>query len=109
MVWVALDAGHGHDTYERSGAKGIAKNGEVFEEHEFNATVVRYLREKLEYNGFNVLLTQPLFGWEVSLKERTDLANQKDVDLFWSVHANAADNPSTRGVCCFYWHASQEG
>jgi len=29
--------------------------------------------------------------------------------LFWSVHANAANDPYTRGACCFYWHSSDEG
>lgn len=109
MVRIALDAGHGQDTYEQRNTNGVEANGEVFEEHHFNASVVSYLKELLEYNGFSVLLTQPLYGKEVSLKGRTDLANREDVDLFWSVHANASNDPSIQGTCCFYWHSSDEG
>lgn len=110
MPKIALDAGHGKDTYERKGGKGVVDNGgSIFHEHTFNANVVSHLKDLLEYNGFTVLLTQPLHANEVPLKERTDLANEEMVDLFWSVHANASNQSSTQGVCAFYWHSSSEG
>lgn len=110
MPKVALDAGHGVDTYYQKGGKGVVdKGGDVFHEHTFNANVVGHLKELLEFNDIQVVLTQPLHRKEVSLKKRTDLANSENVDLFWSVHANASDNPSVRGVCCFYWHNSSDG
>ncbi|MFS1511550.1 N-acetylmuramoyl-L-alanine amidase [Chengkuizengella sp. SCS-71B] len=105
---IALDAGHSLDTYEKTGGKGIIYDGGVFEEHEFNATVVKYTQELLETNGFEVLLTQPLFDDEVPLIDRTNLANKEKVDLLISIHANAGIL-NANGACAFYWHNSNEG
>ncbi|NDI35733.1 N-acetylmuramoyl-L-alanine amidase [Chengkuizengella sediminis] len=106
-IKIALDTGHSSDTYEETGGKGIIYDGGIFEEHEFNVTVVKYAQELLEINGFEVLLTQP-FDDEVSLIDRTNLANKEKVDLLISIHANAGV-PVANGACAFYWHNSNEG
>ncbi|NBI28129.1 N-acetylmuramoyl-L-alanine amidase [Chengkuizengella marina] len=107
-IKIALDAGHGSDTYEKTGGRGIKFDGGTFEEHEFNATVVKYAQQFLESNGFEVLLTQPLFDREVPLIDRTNLANKEKVDLLISIHANAGV-PNANGACAFYWHNSNKG
>lgn len=102
---IALDAGHGSDTYERTGGKGVPG----LEEHDFNAAVVEQAKGLLEYNGFEVLLTQPLNEPEVSLQSRTDLANSKGADLLLSFHADYNYNKDAHGHWAFYWHTSDEG
>lgn len=109
-ITVALDAGHGKDTYQRTGGKGVKyDNGKVFEEHTFNAAVVKYTKEYLERCGIDVVLTQPLNQLEVPLRARTDLANSLKVDLLVSFHADANTNPDTKGHWVFYWHTSEKG
>jgi N-acetylmuramoyl-L-alanine amidase len=99
--YVALDAGHGTNT--------LGKGVPTLKEHDFNATVVKYAKEMLEYNGIKVLLTQPLFGKDVALSTRTNLANKEKVDLFLSVHADANGDKDARGHWGFYWKTSTSG
>ena len=105
-IKIALDAGHYGRTFRDGNGKGrYYDNGKVFEEHDFNADVVEYMKELLEKNGnFEVVLLQPLrSNREVSLKERTNKARQENADLVFSVHANAGVK-SASGACIFYWH-----
>lgn len=103
MLYVAFDAGHGSDTYKKTGSKGVP----TMEEHEFNAAVVGYAKELAEFNGFKVLLTQPLNQPDVPLKQRTDKANAEKVDLLISFHADAGA-PTAKGHTAFYWHNSED-
>jgi N-acetylmuramoyl-L-alanine amidase len=108
-IKVALDAGHGSDTWEKTGGKGIKYgNGQVFEEHTFNSAVVGYTKELLERNGIGVVLTQPLNHNDVPLKARTDLANSLGVDILVSFHADANANLDAKGHWAFYWYNSDK-
>lgn len=102
---ILLDAGHGENTYNDTGSKGVPG----LEEHHFNATVVKYTIKHLERNGFKVLLSQPLFDKDVPLINRTNFANNNNVDLLMSFHADASGNKDARGHWAFYWHTSING
>lgn len=101
---IVLDAGHGSDTWSKSGGKGVRyDNDKVFEEHTFNAAVVKYAKELAEDNGLEVILTQPLNQTDVLLTQRTNMIKNKKVDLLISFHADASNDPNVKGHWCFYW------
>lgn len=105
MPTVALDIGHGSDTYDRTGGKGVVHNGRVYEEHDANSDTTLRTKEMLEAHGIDVWLPQPAYAPEVWLTERTNEANRRGVDLYWSTHYNAGI-PAAHGVCSFYWYTS---
>ncbi|MGM7700276.1 N-acetylmuramoyl-L-alanine amidase [Pseudalkalibacillus sp. Hm43] len=82
MVTVVLDPGHGGSD---SGA--VYKQ---YKEKDFNLKVALMVREfLLESYVVNVLMTRTK-DQTVSLKARTDFANEKNADFFFSIHHNAA-------------------
>jgi N-acetylmuramoyl-L-alanine amidase len=100
---IALDAGHGVNTYPPS--KGHAG----FAEFTFNSAAVKHAKAELERQGFRVLLTQPLNGTDTPLSTRTKNANKARADLLLSFHADANSNKDARGHWAFYWHTSSAG
>ncbi|MCU6603838.1 N-acetylmuramoyl-L-alanine amidase [Peribacillus frigoritolerans] len=104
---VALSYGHGSNTYKDKKSKAVLVSGKVYEEHTFNAKVGEMVRKIIE-KYVDVLVLQPPNGKDVPLKTRTDRANSWGADLYWSIHANAAD-PKTRGYTAFYWSTSKDG
>lgn len=104
---VYLDAGHGEDTWDKGRGKGRYYSGGVFEEHHFNADVVRHAQEILEtVPELDVRLTQPLNEPDIGLNTRK--GRSLDGDLLVSVHANASGSARANGACAFYWHTSAE-
>lgn len=103
---IVLDAGHSESTWETIHGKGVVYDGgKVFEEHWFNATVVKYAKELAEQVGIDVVLTQPLFSEnEVSLGSRVNIARNENVDLLISFHADANGNRNAKGHWVFYWY-----
>ncbi|MFD2704616.1 N-acetylmuramoyl-L-alanine amidase family protein [Salibacterium lacus] len=99
---IAVDIGHGTDT----SGKGVTHGGQFYAEHSFNSDVGLRLQAELERHGFRVWLPQPANSAEVGLSERTTKANDRGIDLFWSIHANAGGGS---GVCAFYWNTSTAG
>ncbi len=81
---IVIDAGHGG---KDSGALGIS--GAV-QEKDIVLRVAHILRDMLQKKGYKVFLTREndIF---IELQERTRYANQKNADIFVSVHANAID------------------
>ncbi len=104
---VAIDIGHGSDTYERTGGKGVEHDGVVYEEHTVNSKVAERLRAKLEAVGIEVIYGQQPNCPEVDLHERTDYYNEEEADLVYSIHMNGGQ-PEANGSCSFYWHSSEE-
>ena len=102
-MYVALDAGHGIDTYPPD--KGVP----TMPEFEFNSRVVELAKPMIEGLGHKVLLTQPLNGTDVPLHQRTSKANREGVDILLSFHADANTNTNARGHWAFYWHTSTQG
>ena len=105
---IAIDIGHGSDTFERTGGKGLYVNGKKYEEHDFNSKVAVELDELLRANGFKTVMKQKPFSPEVYLTDRTNYYNAKGVDLVWSIHANANSKDEVEGRCAFYWNTSED-
>lgn len=79
---IVVDAGHGFETPGKRSVDGMG-------EYEFNRIVAKYAKEMLEqYENVEVFFTHS-DGRDVPLIERTDIANELNVDAFISIHANA--------------------
>jgi len=87
---VVIDAGHG-------GKDPGAVGSDELHEARVTLAIARELGKVLESRGFEVILTRDRDVF-LQLGERTDIANQKDADLFLSVHANAAKSKKLAGV-----------
>lgn len=104
MAYIAIDIGHGADTFPPS--KGVYRSGKGFAEHDFNSRLGIELKAVLENNGHRVIFGQEPFKNDVPLRTRTNLYNREKVDLVISLHANYSSNPSASGRCVFYWNTS---
>ena len=78
---IVLDAGHGGDDV---GAVGPNKRYEKV----INLNVTKYLAAILKQRGYNVYLTRNS-DFFIKVMDRTVLANEKNADLFMSIHTNA--------------------
>ncbi|WP_078548037.1 N-acetylmuramoyl-L-alanine amidase [Litchfieldia alkalitelluris] len=79
---IVLDAGHGYHTPGKRTPDGMR-------EFEFNSRVTEGARELLmEYENVDVFFTHSSKR-DVPLKERVNLANRLNANLFISIHANA--------------------
>jgi|GEM_PF-557101 len=86
---IIIDPGHGG--YD----PGAERNG-IYEK-DINLDVARRVKKYLEKSGFYVIMTREQ-DKTLSLKERVDLTNKENPDLFLSIHVNASRNPDIRGV-----------
>lgn len=91
---VLLDPGHGGTN---SGAPSIRED--IFEKH-VTLAMAGALRARLERKGIQVLLTRTHDEY-LTLRQRGRMANELDVDLFVSLHANATENHSHSGYETF--------
>ncbi|WP_152393747.1 N-acetylmuramoyl-L-alanine amidase family protein [Paenibacillus guangzhouensis] len=109
-LFIALDDGHGmqppgkRTPLFKDGTRSKETGEPFMHENEFNRAVVALLDEHLQRCGFRTLLVAPGDS-DVPLKTRTDTANQSGVDLYVSVHANAAGETwgSVNGIESFYY------
>jgi len=91
---IVIDPGHGgHDP----GATGTSINEAALVLD--IALRVEKLLQKVP--GTEVILTRRTDDF-VPLQERTAIANREGADLFLSIHANASENPSARGVETYF-------
>lgn len=93
-ISICLDPGHGlsGSGYANPGAYGYTETEKVL-------SVAFHLKSILEQTGIDtVLLTRTRNDVDVSLTQRTALANNHNVDLFHSIHSNAISNTSTNYV-----------
>ena len=97
---VVIDAGHGgHDP----GA--IGKLGT--KEKDIALAISKRLKVHLEKQGLEVLLTRDDDRY-LKLEERTRFANQKEGDLFISIHCNASVNRKSHGVETYTLNVSSD-
>ncbi len=91
---IMLDPGHGGKDSGALGAQGLKEKNIVLK-------VGLRLKQLLRDKGFQVLLTRKndIF---LPLWKRSQLANEANVDLFISLHANAARNKKSNGLEVFY-------
>ncbi len=91
---VVVDPGHGGKDPGAVGQQGTLEKTIVMD-------VSRRLKKKLEVQGFEVLLTRSRDEY-VSLSSRSKYANEHKVDLFISIHANAAPNKQACGFETYF-------
>lgn len=87
---VALDAGHGGSDPGAIGPTGVR-------EKDVTLAIAQLAAKALARDGVAAVLTRDTDRY-VSLEERTARANAAGADLFISIHCNAAERPSKRGV-----------
>lgn len=79
---IMLDAGHGYNTAGKRSPDGMR-------EYEFNRAVAEGVKDLLDNYKEITVFTAHSDERDVPLKERTDKANQLEVDCYLSIHANA--------------------
>ena len=85
-IKVALDDGHGTETPGKR--TPLFNDGSFMKENEFNEAVVKITGEILKKYDIDVIYVASE-KTDVSLKKRVDRANEKNADIYVSVHANA--------------------
>ncbi|PAF44415.1 N-acetylmuramoyl-L-alanine amidase [Helicobacter sp. 11S02596-1] len=84
---IVIDPGHGG---KDCGAMGVSKICEKV----IVLSVSKFLEQELKKRGYIVYMTRNKDVY-INLKERTDFANAKNVDLFVSIHANSVPKNSS--------------
>ena len=97
---IVIDAGHGGKD-----------PGAVFEdvkEKDLNLSIAKKLRNMLYKAGYEVSMTR-IDDTFIKLSDRARLANELEVDIFVSIHNNAASNINVEGIETLYYPGSEEG
>lgn len=98
---IVLDAGHG-------GRDQGTSSGEILEK-DINLAMAGRLAELLEEAGETVILTRE-DDTKIGLEDRAAFANEKEADLFVSLHCNyCEEDPGVHGLECYYREDSEEG
>ena len=99
-VKIAIDAGHGGDEFGAIGCLGDKEKDVVL-------SIAKKIEKELSKRGANVIMTRE-DDYYVSLKERVDIANYTDSEIFISIHGNALPdgmNPNEHsGVSIYYYY-----
>ena len=97
---IVLDPGHGGDDY---GAMGVLKkkNGKKYNEKEMNLELCKEFKTYLEKKGYRVFLTRDK-DYYPSLHERRRIAQNRNADMFISIHLNAAAKRNKK-----YWQSDR--
>ncbi|MFQ5449165.1 MAG: N-acetylmuramoyl-L-alanine amidase [Nitrospinaceae bacterium] len=92
---IVIDPGHGGKDFGAKSSRGL------FEKN-VNLAIAKRVRKILERRyKFRVLMTREDDTF-ISLKHRGEIANERDADLFVSIHANAARRRSAYGIETYY-------
>ena len=87
---VVLDPGHGGPDQGASGRRGLVESRTALD-------IARRVRAKLVNVGLRTYLTRDVDRF-IELDERARIAVARQADLFVSIHLNAAQNHSSRGI-----------
>lgn len=103
---VVIDAGHGGDD---PGAVGYNSEGKAvaYESH-INLAIALLVGEKLESSGIKVIYTRNSDKY-ITLKERSDIANDSNCDFFVSIHCNSIAKGDINGTQVYYHPISEKG
>ncbi len=97
---IALDAGHG--------GRDFGALGKNFREKDLNLKLgAELFTQLLELKMRPILLRSG--DYDLSLRERVNIASKKEADVFLSLHHNGFSNPAARGCETFYFPGSKQG
>jgi len=91
---IVIDPGHGGYDQGAPGPEGQKEKDIVL-------TVSLILRDMLEQNGIEVIMTRDA-DYYVTLADRTRIANASNADLYLAVHANGSYSKSSTGFETFF-------
>jgi N-acetylmuramoyl-L-alanine amidase len=92
---IVIDPGHGGKDYGAKSRHGLLEKA-------VNLKISKRLKKILESRyGYQVILTRTDDTF-IPLEERGQIANERDADLFVSVHVNAAKRLSAHGIETYY-------
>lgn len=97
---IALDPGHGGESMGTELPSGL-------KEKELTLDIAMRLRAMLESSGYRVVMTRSE-DRDLTLEERSDLANQSRADLLLSIHVNWIQKREVRGIETYYLGSSSE-
>lgn len=104
---VVVDAGHGGNDPGATYPTGVSDP--EFREKDWTLDIALKIRDNLEKMGVEVIMTREGDTYP-TLKERVEIANNSNADLFVSVHINAMDNKDEiDGAQVYYHQSSPEG
>lgn len=95
---VVVDPGHGGKDPGAVGIKGIREKDIVLK-------IAKEVKKKLSKRGVNVYLTRKTDVF-IPLSKRAHIANEKDADVFVSIHCNAWNNKKVRGTSTWILNAT---
>lgn len=112
---IVIDAGHqaqgdsaeeplypGSDQFKAKVSSGTSGVVTKIPEHEINLRVALELEERLQHAGFRVIMVRRQAFVNISNRERAELANRANADLFLRLHCDYSSNPKVSGVGLFY-------
>lgn len=112
-VLIAIDPGHQGESVDMSGLEENAPNSSVLKvqatcgtrgtfsgipEYQLNLDIALALRDALEMQGYDVIMTRENNETAISNKERALLANDAGADLVIRIHANGSESTSANGA-----------
>lgn len=103
MTTIMIDAGHGPETAGKRSPDGVLR------EFSFNSAVAILVKRYLVEEGMTVVFSHKEQE-DITLSERTKLANRLKVDAFVSIHANAFGNDwnNANGIETFVYPAASK-
>ncbi len=102
---VVVDAGHGGSDPGATYPVGV-QNPQV-KEKDITLDIALKIKENLEDAGIKVIMTRTGDTYP-TLKERVEIANSSEADLYISVHINAMDNKDEIDGVQVYYHETSE-
>lgn len=78
-----------------SGTEGVTTK---LPEHKLTLIVSKKLKAKLEEEGYEVVMIRESENVDISDKERAEIANNANADIFLRIHANSDGDWSTNGI-----------
>ena len=95
VPYIVIDPGHGGKDYGAVGGKGLLEKNLNLA---ISKNLVRILEQKY---AFKVAITRDDDRF-ITLEARGKFANEKDADLFVSIHVNAAERKGAHGIETYY-------
>lgn len=95
-IKIVLDAGHGGTD---SGA--VSTIDKTVMEKSLNLDMINRLNERFLMLGYEVILTRTEDEY-IKLLDRARISNTSDADIFLSIHFNASDSSSSKGIEVLY-------